>query len=64
MPRDDDAYQTPKGRTLWLLFGFAVLLGIGIVTVLRPELEDEPSAETAADEQAGQEPEIDDSLQE
>ena len=41
MPRNDDAYETAKWRTLWLMVGFAVLVGIGIFTVLRPELEDE-----------------------
>jgi hypothetical protein len=29
------------------MVGFVVLVGVGIVTVLRPELEDEPSADSA-----------------
>lgn len=38
----EERYETPKWRTLWLLAGFALLVGIGIATVLLPELEDEP----------------------
>jgi hypothetical protein len=64
MPRDDEGYETAKWRTLWLMVGFAVLVGIGIVTVLRPELEDEPSADTATEIEAVEEPETDESLQE
>ena len=64
MPRDDEGYETAKWRTLWLMVGFAVLVGIGIVTVLRPELEDEPSADTATEIETGEEPETDESLQE
>jgi hypothetical protein len=44
---NEDAYETPKWRTLWLGVGFAVLIGVGVVTVLLPELEDEPSEESA-----------------
>ena len=40
------------------MVGFVVLVGVGIVTVLRPELEDEPSekgaAETAGVETSGE----------
>ena len=43
VPRYDDRYETAKWRTLWLMVGFLVLVGVGIVTVLRPELEDEPN---------------------
>lgn len=50
MPRDADAYETAKWRTLWLMVGFAVLVGVGIITVLRPELEDEAQESTAASE--------------
>ena len=64
MPRDEEGYETAKWRTLWLMVGFAVLVGIGIVTVLRPELEDEPSADTATEIEAVEEPETDESLQE
>ncbi len=67
MPRNDEGYETAKWRTLWLMIGFAVLVGIGIVTVLRPELEDEPDEDVPAEMgeiEAGEEPEIDDALQE
>ena len=67
MPRSDEGYETAKWRTLWLMIGFAVLVGIGIVTVLRPELEDEPDEDVAAEMgeiEASEEPEIDDALQE
>lgn len=49
MPRYDEAYETAKWRTLWLMVGFTVLVGIGIFTVLRPELEDEASEEASAE---------------
>jgi hypothetical protein len=49
MPRNDDAYETAKWRTLWLMVGFTVLVGIGIFTVLRPELEDEASEDSSAE---------------
>ena len=42
MNRVGQRYETPKWRTFWLLLAFAVLVGIGVVTVLLPELEDEP----------------------
>ena len=48
MPRNDDAYETAKWRTLWLMVGFAVLVGVGVFTVLRPELEDEPQEASGA----------------
>jgi hypothetical protein len=64
MPRGEEGYETAKWRTLWLMVGFAVLVGIGIVTVLRPELEDEPSADTPTEIEAVEEPETDESLQE
>ena len=54
MARFEDAYETPKWRTFWLLAAFALLVGIGIVTVLLPELEDEPEPST---EEANAEPE-------
>ncbi|MCZ6806013.1 MAG: hypothetical protein O7F08_03610 [Deltaproteobacteria bacterium] len=46
MARYEDTYETPKWRTFWLGVGFALLIGIGVVTVLLPELEDEPSEES------------------
>ncbi len=67
MPRYDDAYETAKWRTLWLMIGFAVLVGVGIFTVLRPELEDEPQPESEgspAQIGADEEPQGGESLQE
>ncbi|MBW1755339.1 MAG: hypothetical protein JRD92_02895 [Deltaproteobacteria bacterium] len=49
MPRYDDRYETAKWRTAWLMLGFLVLVAVGIVTVLRPELEDEPTEDTPAE---------------
>jgi len=37
---------TPQ-RTFWLLLGFAVLVGIGVVTVLLPELQDQHRQESS-----------------
>jgi len=42
MPGIEERYETPKWRTLWLVISFTILAGIGVVTVLLPELEDEP----------------------
>ena len=42
MTRPEPQHDTPKWRTLWLLAAFGLLIGIGVVTVLLPELEDEP----------------------
>ena len=67
MPRNDEGYETAKWRTLWLMVGFAVLVGVGIVTVLRPELEDEPNEDVGAEMgeiEASEEPKIDDAMQE
>ena len=67
MSRYDDAYETAKWRTLWLMVGFAVLVGVGIFTVLRPELEDEPqkeSEDSAAEIETNEEPQSGESLQE
>lgn len=49
MPRYDEGYETPKWRTFWLLIGFAGLVAIGVVTVVWPELEDEPSEDASAE---------------
>lgn len=46
MTRFDEKYETPKWRTFWLIAAFALLIGIGVVTVLLPELEDEPESST------------------
>jgi len=71
VPRYDDRYETAKWRTLWLMVGFLVLVGVGIVTVLRPELEDEPNEDAAAEtteieasEESEQELDRDEPLQE
>lgn len=64
MPSDDDVYETPKWRTLWLLIGFAILVTIGAVTVLRPELEDEPGEDAASKIESREERETEDALQE
>ncbi len=64
MPRYDQGYETPKWRTFWLMIGFAVLVGVGVVTILRPELEDEPSKHAPAQMATGGESETDEPLQE
>ncbi len=64
MPRYDDAYETAKWRTLWLMIGFTVLVGVGIFTVVRPELEDEPVEDSAVEIEATEEPPSADALQE
>lgn len=51
----EQRYETPKWRTFWVLAAFALLIGVGIVTVLLPELEDEP--DRAAQEANGAEEE-------
>jgi hypothetical protein len=35
-------YETAKWPTLWLLLAFLAIAATGVVTVLLPELEDEP----------------------
>lgn len=47
MTRHEDTYETPKWRTFWLGVGFVVLIGIGVMTVLLPELEDDSTKESA-----------------
>jgi hypothetical protein len=67
VPRYDDRYETAKWRTLWLMVGFLVLVGVGIITVLRPELEDEPNEDgraEATETEASQELDNDEPLQE
>lgn len=49
MVSPDEAYETPKRRTILLLIGFAALAAVGVGTVLRPELEDEPEKDTAVE---------------
>ena len=43
------SHETPRWRTLGLLAAFGLLIGIGVVTVLLPELRDEPQPDRAAD---------------
>jgi len=64
VPRLDERYETPKWRTFWLVAAFAVLVGIGVVTVLLPELEDEPEREAQTENQDADEVSHTDSLQE
>jgi len=64
VPRLDERYETPKWRTFWLVAGFAVLVGIGVVTVLLPELEDEPEREAQTENEDADEVSHTDSLQE
>ncbi len=64
MTRFDDQYETPKWRTFWLLAAFALLVGAGIVTVLLPELEDEPEPATREPGEPEQEASHTDPLQE
>ena len=64
MARFDDRYETPRWRTLLLLIGFAVLVGIGVVTVLLPELENEPERQAQSENGDDEEVSHTDSLQE
>ena len=64
MPQFDQGYVTPKWRTFWLMIGFAALIGIGIVTVLGPELEDDPDGGDAAEIEPSEEPKAGGRLQE
>ena len=40
-------YETPTSRIILLGLAFAALVAIGVFTVLRPELEQEPEPEAA-----------------
>jgi hypothetical protein len=46
MAGSEERYETPGWRTAWLLAGFALLVGIAVVTVVLPELEDEPDRDS------------------
>ena len=49
--------STPtQQRTFWMLLGFAVLVGIGIVTVLLPELRDQRMEESSGGTETGSSP--------
>ena len=64
MRTDDEVYETPKWRTAWLMFCFAVLVGIGVVTVLQPEVADEPGEELANEAETSGRQQADQALQE
>ncbi|MGB5366676.1 MAG: hypothetical protein WBM75_13520 [Polyangiales bacterium] len=64
MRNGDEGYETPKRRTALLLIGFALLVGIGFITVLRPEVEDEPSDEPTSEVETNEEQGADEPLQE
>jgi hypothetical protein len=64
VPQRYQDYESPKWRTFWMMLGFAVLVGIGIATVLRPEFENAPGNETSTEPDAGGEPGTGRSLQE
>ena len=64
MSRGDEVYQTAKWRTFALALGFAVLVAVGVVTVLQPELADEPDAEEQSSSAANEDVETDAHLQE
>jgi len=49
MRTGEEGYETPKRRTALLLIGFALLVGIGVITVLQPEVQDEPSEEPTSE---------------
>lgn len=49
MTRPNETRAVPtKWRTLWLLLLFAVLMGIGVATVLVPELQDQRRNEASS----------------
>ena len=51
----NDDYETPTSRIIILGLAFAALVAIGVVTVLRPELEQEPEpAASVADSSPSQ----------
>jgi len=64
MRTGDEGYETAKRRTALLLIGFALLVGIGVMTVLRPEVEDEPSDETTSEVETSREQGADEPSQE
>lgn len=64
MPTGEQGYETAKWRTGLLLIGFAVLVGIGVVTVLEPEVEDERRDEPASEIETSEEQLADEALQE
>jgi hypothetical protein len=64
MPSNDEGYETPKRRTTLLLIAFALLVGIGVVTVLRPEVEDEQAEDQVSETETSEATSADQPLQE
>ncbi|MDH3654322.1 MAG: hypothetical protein OEN21_08650 [Myxococcales bacterium] len=64
MGTSDQEYETPKRRTALLLIAFVLLVGIGVVTVLQPEVEDEPSEDPAGEIETSEAQGADKTLQE
>ena len=48
MPGSLDDYESPKRRTFALAVGFAILVALGVATVLIPELQNEPEEESVS----------------
>jgi hypothetical protein len=51
-----DDYETPTSRIIILGLAFAALVAIGVVTVLRPELEQEPDAAASVEDTSAPQP--------
>jgi hypothetical protein len=64
MSRGEQAYQTAKWRTLGLALGFVMLVGVAVVTVLLPELANEPDAEEQGTDAMSEDLETEAALQE
>lgn len=64
MARFDQRHETPKWRTFWLVLGFAALVGIGVVTVLLPELEDQPEEQSRSDAKTSGKSDLDEPVHE
>jgi hypothetical protein len=64
MSRGGPVYETARWRTLGLALGFLVLAAVGVVTVLLPELADEPETEAESSSATYDDVETDAHLQE
>jgi hypothetical protein len=64
MRTGEEGYETPRRRTALLLIGFAVLVGIGVITVVQPEVEDDPSEEPTSEVETSNEQGADELSQE
>ncbi len=64
MRTGEEGYETPKRRTALLLIGFTLLVGIGVITVLQPEVQDEPSEEPTSEVETSNEQGADELSQE